>query len=154
MRIDCLQIANFLPSFGVSINALVVGANGGLGRAFVDVLAKTPSVKKIYAWTRTELKQFVSRISASVFDLHDEKAVINAGRNIDELQLVIVATGVLHSDNGLFPEKSFKAFQAADMLEILKVAVTPLKVVGVALVVVGVFLASGVLSKPQSEPAS
>jgi drug/metabolite transporter (DMT)-like permease len=32
-------------------------------------------------------------------------------------------------------------------------AVTPLKVVGVALVVVGVFLASGVLSKPPSEPA-
>ena len=36
----------------------------------------------------------------------------------------------------------------------LSEAVTPLKVVGVALVVVGVFLASGVLSKPQSEPAS
>ena len=33
-------------------------------------------------------------------------------------------------------------------------AITPFKVVGVALVAVGVFLASGVLSKPQSAPPS
>ena len=116
-------MTNLFSSFDEPINVLVVGANGGLGRAFVHALSKSSSVNKLHAWARSDFVGMDSRVCLRVFDLHDEEAIIRACGSLDEVQLIIVATGVLHRADGLLPEKSYKAVQVADMLDVFKINV-------------------------------
>jgi len=82
-----------LDSFAPSLRAVVIGATGGIGAAFVDLLRDRGEV---VALTRADL------------DLTDPASITAAAVRIRRpLDLVIVATGVLH-DAGGGPEKSLR----------------------------------------------
>ena len=82
-----------LTSFGDRPRAVVIGAGGGIGRAFVEILGSSTSVT---ALTRAEL------------DLDDPSSITAAAAGIDvPLDLIIVATGMLHNSAG-GPEKSLR----------------------------------------------
>lgn len=109
-----------LANFDKPINALVVGTNSVLGRAFADALVKITSIQKVHAWARTELNWSDPRIFPRTLDFRDEKSIINAAASIEDLHLVIVAIGIQHNESGLLPEKSLKALNPPDMLEVLE----------------------------------
>ena len=88
-----------LPSFGPDLRAVVVGAGGGIGGAFVDALLARGEV---VALTRADL------------DLTDPASITAAATRIDgSLDLVVVATGHL----GSRPEKALRDLDAARLAE-------------------------------------
>ena len=86
-----------LASFASDLRVVIVGASGGIGGAFVDLLRPRGTV---VALARADL------------DLTDPSSITAAATGIDEpLDLVIVATGVLHDAAG-GPEKSLRDLDA------------------------------------------
>lgn len=97
----------------VPMTACVFGANGGIGAALVDRLARRSDVAMVHAGART-LPPQASKIAPFRFDLEDEASIEAAAQGMADAppRLIIVATGMLHAD-GIQPEKSLRA-QSAD----------------------------------------
>ncbi|TVR10550.1 MAG: SDR family NAD(P)-dependent oxidoreductase [Salinarimonadaceae bacterium] len=89
--------------------AVVVGASGGLGGAFVKALRDGGRFAEILA---------VSRSGPEALDVTDEARVARFAQEVAErdapLRLVIDATGFLHDENRK-PEKSWREIDAAHM---------------------------------------
>lgn len=99
----------------------VFGASGGIGRALVERLAAGPGT--VYTLTRTPERAPAGSIAVPV-DILSEESVEAAARRCGEegpLDLVIVATGMLHRDGAVAPEKSMRQLDAAVMAEVFAV---------------------------------
>lgn len=91
-----------LSSFSPGLNAVVIGASGGIGAAFADLLEADPQVAQVTRLSR-----------ATGFDLTDPASIAAAAGALPAPpDLVIVATGVLHAE-GLAPERDLKHLDAA-----------------------------------------
>ncbi len=101
-------------------NALIVGANRGIGLGFVRKLAQEPKFTQIYATYRsresaTELLakagEAPERICCLEVDVTDEGQIAQTaayiGQKVGKLHLVVNCAGVLH-EGSLQPEKSLK----------------------------------------------
>jgi NAD(P)-dependent dehydrogenase (short-subunit alcohol dehydrogenase family) len=112
-----------LSSFPTNLNVAVVGASGGIGAEFVRQLAGDARVARVHALARRPAGISDDKVVAPCVDLGDEESVAagadSTGR--EPLDLVIVATGILHRDAGLQPEKSLRDIDAAAMMEVLRV---------------------------------
>lgn len=87
--------------------AAIIGASGGIGRAFEAALIDEGQFGTVYGFAR-------SRTGSRHIDLLDETTIAAAARTIAEgppPTLVIVATGLLHKD-GLGPEKALRDLDA------------------------------------------
>lgn len=106
-----------LRSFGSEINAAVFGASGGLGRAFVDLLAASPNTGRIAAFSRSNVAFDHPKVHTSGVELGREDSLAAAAETAagiaKEYHLVILATGILHDGAGLRPEKSWHALDGA-----------------------------------------
>ncbi len=109
---------------GVMENGLrcaVFGASGGIGAAFVSLLAHRDDVAEVHALARKPLAT-APKVHAHTFDLTDESTIAEACRGIGApLDLVVVATGRLVRDNGDGPEKSWRALNADAMAEMFAI---------------------------------
>ena len=108
-------MGNLLTSFAPQIHAIVIGATGGLGQAFVNTLADDERVLSVLALSRVTAGFASDCVKTIAIDIEDEASIEAAARLTADheptYQLVIVATGVLHAA-GLSPEKSWKALSA------------------------------------------
>jgi NAD(P)-dependent dehydrogenase (short-subunit alcohol dehydrogenase family) len=117
-----------------SINALIVGANRGIGLGFVQHLLQQslPPVDRLFATYRTEptaeldaiALQHSDRLDLLPMDITDE-AQIAAGiaqikQQVDRLHLVIYCVGFLH-EGDIQPEKSLQQIQAESLLRYFQV---------------------------------
>ncbi|MBL0899464.1 MAG: SDR family oxidoreductase [Reyranella sp.] len=97
------------PSFPAGGLAIVVGASGGIGGAFLDRLPARSTFRTILG---------LGRRSDPPLELAAEQSIVRAARHVQalghELRLVIDATGFLHGD-GLAPEKSWRDLDAAHL---------------------------------------
>jgi len=104
-----------LTSFGRDLNVAVIGASGGIGGAFADALAADPAVATVFRLGR----QPAARPDALHLDLTDEESIAAAAAAVAEqvgtLNLVIVATGILHDGADLQPEKSWRSLAAPSL---------------------------------------
>lgn len=105
--------------------AVVVGAGGGLGRAFVEELRGEPGWDKVVGVGRRRPDDWPddSRLPFLAADLLDEQALANLAIEISRLGapgLILIATGILH-EPGLAPEKSMKAVTAASLSRLFEV---------------------------------
>ena len=108
-----------LTSFASPLRALVFGAGGGLGAAFAAELSSHPRVERVYSAARRAAPPWQ-------FTLQDETsiaAVVAAAAAEGPLDLVLVATGVLHGAQ-LRPEKSWRSLDAAALAEAFAVNAT------------------------------
>jgi NAD(P)-dependent dehydrogenase (short-subunit alcohol dehydrogenase family) len=106
-----------LSSLGENYRALVFGSTGGIGGAMVAALSDDPRCGAIFAAARRPPGSNDPKTTPVSFDLADESSIAAAAANAARdgpLDLVIVATGVLH-DGDLTPEKSFRALDAAQL---------------------------------------
>lgn len=103
-------------------NAVVFGASGGIGGALVAQLAADPSVATIHAVSRRAVDHGSNKVSTLTFDLADESSIVKVARSVGAaVDLVFVATGMLHRDGGPAPEKAARAIDAAAMAELFAV---------------------------------
>ena len=106
-------MTQILPSFPNHFRALVFGARGGIGAAFVAAL---------------ETRCQVSALTRSDIDICDEAALEALAARVKAegpVHLVVNATGLLHhADAGVQPEKALKQISAASMAKVLAVNVT------------------------------
>ena len=89
----------------------VIGSSGAIGSAFCKSLLEDHSIEKIYKFARNNIdKDFDNEINISI-DIEDEDSIKKAIEEVPEdtrFDLIFVATGILHNENNIFPEKSIK----------------------------------------------
>jgi NAD(P)-dependent dehydrogenase (short-subunit alcohol dehydrogenase family) len=111
-----------LRSLGLGYRAVVFGAGGGLGQAFVAALAADPACAVVHAGARVSPPAAPKR-SPFAFDLLDEASIAEAARAIlaeGAPDLVIVATGLLH-DTTQQPERSIRAVSAEALVRSFRI---------------------------------
>lgn len=90
-----------LQSFAPGLHAVIIGASGGIGAAFADLLEGDSSVARVTRLSR-----------ATGLDLTDPASILAAAAALPAPpDLVIVATGLLHAD-GLAPERDLRHLSA------------------------------------------
>lgn len=94
------------------MRVLVVGASGGIGAAFATLLASDDRVSHITCWSRSPV--LVPDGANAVIDLLDEESIATAARSLGDVDLAIVATGLLHDDE-IEPEKTWRALDPMAM---------------------------------------
>lgn len=100
-----------LTSFKPGSNAVVIGSSGGIGRSFVSALEADPSFAQVSTFSRSNPDRAI--------DLADEASIERAANSVgDELDLVIVATGILH-DQQVQPEKAMRELDGSAMATVL-----------------------------------
>lgn len=112
-----------LSSFGDSLSVAVFGASGGIGGAFVNVLARDPSVARVLAFSRASPGALPAKAEGHGFDILDEESIEMAARTISTsgpLHLAIVATGLLH-DVAARPEKRARDLSMPSMEQLFRV---------------------------------
>lgn len=102
--------------------AVVFGASGGIGGAFVAQLAADPSIARIYAGSRRPGASTDAKLVPFAFDLTDEASIAAAAAAVEgQVDLVFVATGMLHRSGGPSPEKALRALDGAAMAELFAI---------------------------------
>ncbi|MET3722903.1 SDR family NAD(P)-dependent oxidoreductase [Sphingomonas trueperi] len=102
--------------------AVVFGASGGIGGAIVAQLAADPSIARIYAGSRRPGASTDAKLVPFAFDLTDEASIATAAAAVEgQVDLVFVATGMLHRSGGPSPEKALRALDGAAMAELFAV---------------------------------
>lgn len=92
------------------MRAVIIGASGGIGAAFTDILAGRSDIDAVYALSRRGVDHENPKVISGKIDLLDEGSVEAAADQVKEggaPALVIVATGLL-SEGDLQPEKSYR----------------------------------------------
>lgn len=99
------------------------GASGGIGAALVHALAAQGGWAEIHAGSRSGATLESHPVRPFAFDLADEDTIRTALERIGgQLDLVIVATGVLHDEaSGIRPERSLRAIDPAVMARVLAI---------------------------------
>ena len=100
--------------------AVVIGATGGIGGALVEELVRRGAHDRILALSRHPMAPAAAGIVSVRLDLKDEASIAAAAAQVEEADLVIVATGILQTGD-LRPERSYRALDAETMLESLRI---------------------------------
>lgn len=104
------------------MNCVVLGATGGIGSAFVRQLAERPQVATVHAVSRQPFSGAGGKVIAHIADIaveSDLKAVAEAVGG--PLHRVIVATGILHREPHVRPEKDWRSIDPDAFVEVMTV---------------------------------
>jgi NAD(P)-dependent dehydrogenase (short-subunit alcohol dehydrogenase family) len=113
-----------LASLHPLANVGVVGASGGIGRAFVELLAGDAGIRQVHAFSRTPFEWADKKVVSHSLDLANEdsiEAAAAAAASEALLDLVIVATGILHRGEDIRPEKSMREIESRALAEVLAI---------------------------------
>ena len=114
-----------LGSYGDQLRVAIVGASGGIGGAFVEALAECPGVAAVEALSRSDPGIGHANVRHRRVDLEDEASIAGAAEvaraKHGAIDVVIVASGILHDDDGLQPEKTWRAIDPAAFAKVLAV---------------------------------
>jgi NAD(P)-dependent dehydrogenase (short-subunit alcohol dehydrogenase family) len=119
-------VTSHLPSFGEGLHCAVIGATGGIGGAFVELLAADPAVACLHALSRRQPAALPEGVAWNPIDLAEEASVAEAAEAVKAdspaLHLVVVAVGVLQDEaKGLTPEKTWRHLEAEALVEAYRV---------------------------------
>ena len=105
--------------------AVIVGANGGVGNALIDILSGREDCKRLYALARKPSKQTRRNVTSLTMDILNEESIAAAAHAIGldgPVDTVVVATGILHSDIPVVsPEKDWKQLDPQAMAHVFAV---------------------------------
>lgn len=112
-----------LSSFESGMNVVVVGASGGIGRALTSKLVNSDHVRHIMACSRSGDVPSHPKITSQILDFEREPTIESAARSAagSALDLVIVASGLLHDADELRPEKSWSALDPAALERVFRI---------------------------------
>jgi NAD(P)-dependent dehydrogenase (short-subunit alcohol dehydrogenase family) len=113
-----------LHSFSKPANVVIVGSSGGIGSAFTVALAADERVGQVFALSRSPIETGTRPVTPLRINIADEVSVAGAAARCAEngpIDLVIVATGILHKGKDLQPEKRMQDLDAAVMEEVFRI---------------------------------
>ena len=116
------------------LRVVVAGGNGGIGKALVDALLERPGVASIHVLSRSPEPAGASddavkaiadrpdrRLEWLQADIGSEESLAALADHVAApLDLILVATGVLHGDD-FAPERRSRDLNSAAMLEVLRI---------------------------------
>lgn len=105
-------------AFAAGLRAAVIGASGGVGGALVSALRAAPDAR-VVAMSRRR-PEGVDAADWRPIDITDEATIADAAKDLGPLDLVIVATGLLHAD-GIRPEKAWRDLDARALETLFRV---------------------------------
>jgi NAD(P)-dependent dehydrogenase (short-subunit alcohol dehydrogenase family) len=104
-------------------NISIIGCSGAIGSAFTNQLSVLYPDATIHAFSRDRQEQIFPNLIHHIIDYQDvisiEESALVASKDAP-LDLVIVATGILHDDE-LMPEKSLRELSAEKFLRLFEV---------------------------------
>lgn len=107
-----------LTSFTNDLHVAVIGASGGIGQALITRLLQCEKVALVTGFSRRPKAVDAdqdSRYQQLQLDYSDEETIKNAAAELTHpLDIVIVATGLLH-DDGLRPERTYRHVDVESM---------------------------------------
>ena len=113
-----------LTSLNDRANVVVVGASGGIGGAFATALAADERVGQVFALSRSLIDAGSPSVKPLPINIAEESSVAAAAARCSEagpIDLVIVATGILHRGKELRPEKRMQELDASVMEEVFRI---------------------------------
>lgn len=117
-----------LQSFPNQLSAAVIGASGGIGSALVNLLSADDRVSIVHALTRSPGYPVEGKVWHCPIDISEEATIKTAAERVTAsapLDLVIVATGILHTAD-IQPEKTMRDLDKQTMAAVLGVnAIAP-----------------------------
>lgn len=93
------------------MRAVIIGASGGVGAAFVEALAQRDDAEAVHALSRGGVSFESPKVTSGRIDITDDGSVADAAKAVKAEgapDLVIVASGILSDGDGLQPEKSYR----------------------------------------------
>ena len=113
-----------IESFSDPANVAVVGSSGGIGSALVAALADDERIGNIFALSRSPAGSDGASVKPFPINISDEASVAAAAAQCAQaglIDLVIVATGILHKGDELKPEKRMRDLNADAMAEMFRI---------------------------------
>ena len=106
-------------------NIVIIGGSGGIGRAFVEILAQREDVKSVVAtFNRTPPDFGHPLVSWYPLDITDETAIRTWAEILGDIDWLINAAGILHLQ-GYRPEKSIRQLDPDFFLQNIKTNALP-----------------------------
>ena len=102
----------------------VIGSSGAIGNAISNRLLEDDSVETIYKFSRSQKSEGNQKEKNFFIDIEDENSIKKSTENIPEdikFDMIFVATGILHNDDDIFPEKSIKDINADKLKRVLSI---------------------------------
>ena len=115
---------SLLSTFQSDLNAVVVGASGGIGAAFVRSIGNSATQANIRSFSRSGRSEDSPK--GEHIDITDERSVAQAAEkaaSAGPFDLVLVATGLLH-DGDIRPEKTMRELSPDAIATAFAMAVT------------------------------
>ena len=107
------------------MNIVIAGGSGGIGGAFVEALATRPGVDNIIATCNRHSSMLEHpKVTWHQLDLTDEGAIRDWAAEVDEIDWLINAAGILHT-RVQGPEKSIRQIDPAFFLENMSINALP-----------------------------
>ena len=107
------------------MNIVITGGSGGIGGAFVGALATRPEVKKIIATCNHHSSTLDHpKVTWHRLDVTDDAAIRDWAAQLDEIDWLINAAGILHT-RAHGPEKSIRQIDPAFFLENMRINALP-----------------------------
>ncbi|MGD8582963.1 MAG: SDR family oxidoreductase [Gammaproteobacteria bacterium] len=107
------------------MHIVITGGSGGIGRTFVQTLAERNDVNSIVSTFNTTRPDFNHpKLSWYPLDITDEAAIQAWAKQLDEIDWLINAAGILHVQNSR-PEKSIKQLDPEFFLKNIRTNALP-----------------------------
>tara|TARA_X000000368_G_scaffold119553_1_gene93536 strand:- start:206 stop:928 length:723 start_codon:yes stop_codon:yes gene_type:complete len=92
-------------------NVAIIGSSGAIGNSVCRILLNEYPIKTLYKFSRKIEDEDTDKIKNIFIDIEDENSIKESLKYLPKdikFDLVFVATGILHDENKIFPEKGIK----------------------------------------------
>ena len=105
-------------------NVAVIGSSGAIGNSISKLLKSEISVDSVYNFSRSAISESSEKEKNIYIDIENEDSIIESIKKIPKdikFDLIFVATGILHNDEDIYPEKSIKDISGNKLKKVLMV---------------------------------
>lgn len=105
-------------------NVAVIGSSGAIGNSISKLLKSEISVESVYNFSRSAISESSEKEKNIYIDIENEDSIIESIKKIPKdikFDLIFVATGILHNDEDIYPEKSIKDISGDKLKKVLMV---------------------------------
>ena len=102
----------------------IIGSSGAIGNAVSENLINDDSIEMVYKFSRSNHGEETNKVKNIFIDIEDEKSILSSLEQVPsdtKFDLVFVATGILHNDKEIFPEKSIKDIDSEKLKKVILV---------------------------------
>ena len=105
-------------------NVAVIGSSGAIGNAVSKILLDDETVQSVYNFSRSINTNTSDKENRIYIDIENEESIKDAVDKIPQdikFDLIFVATGILHNENDVYPEKSIRDISADKFKKVLMI---------------------------------